>query len=59
MKDLGIEYINIHAATIHYYDKNLDNIQIQEYNGNIYNLFENYKDKDFITLFENKLNAIQ
>lgn len=59
MKDLGIEYINIHAATIHYYDKNLDNIQIQEYNENIYNLFENYKDKDFITLFENKLNAIQ
>ena len=56
MKDLKIDYINIYASTIHYYKKNLDNINKTEEDESILNLFDDYKDIDFIQKFEKKLN---
>lgn len=56
MKDLKIDYINIYASTIHYYKKNLDNINKTEEDKSLLNLFDDYKDIDFINKFENKLN---
>lgn len=56
IKNLQVDYIYITAATIHYYDKNLDNIEIQNKDIDfIETLFDNYKDKDFINIVENKL----
>ena len=56
MKDLKIDYINIYASTIHYYKKNLDNINKTKEDKSILNLFDDYKDIDFVNKFENKLN---
>ena len=56
MKDLKIDYINIYASTIHFYEKNLDNIIKTEEDKSILNLFDDYKDIDFIEKFEKKLN---
>ena len=56
IKNLQVDYIYITAATIHYYDKNLDNIEVQDKDIEfIENLFDDYKDKDFINIIENKL----
>lgn len=56
IKDLINDYIYISAATIHYYDSNLDNIENQDKDIDfIERLFDNYKDKDFLTKFDKKM----
>ena len=56
MKNLKIDYIDIYASTIHYYDKNIDNIYETDEDKSILNLFDDYQDIDFIEKFENRLN---
>jgi len=55
LKNLKIDYINITASTIHFYDNNLQNIQITNEDNTLLDLFKDYKDKDFINKFENIL----
>lgn len=56
MIDLQNDYIYITAATIHYYDKNLDNIETQNKDIEfIESLFDNYKDKDFLYNINEKM----
>lgn len=56
MTNLKIDYINMNVSTIHFYDKNLDNIVATETDESIEGLFNDYQDKDFISKFEYKLN---
>ena len=56
MKELKLDLIHIYASTIHYYQKNLDNIIETEEDKSLLKLFDDYKDIDFINKFENKLN---
>ena len=55
LKSLERDYIYISAATIHFYKKNLDKLEIKERDNSLYTLFDDYKKKDFIELFEKKL----
>lgn len=56
MTDLELYYIDINAATIHFYDRNLEKIEETERDNSIFKLFDDYKDKDFLEKFEQKLN---
>lgn len=49
------DFIYINAATIHYYDNNLYKIKKQDENDILYTLFDNYRDKDFLDNFDNKM----
>lgn len=58
MKDLEVNYIYITAATIHYYDNNLDKIErLHQDTNKLESLFDNYKDPDFINIFDKLING--
>lgn len=56
MKKLKVNYINIYATSIHYYDENLKNIEKDYKNNDFINLFDNYKDRDFLNSIDKFLS---
>ena len=58
MTNLENDYIYITASSIHYYINNLENIEKDDKDIKLLNcLFDDYKDKDFINIFDKKING--
>ena len=58
MKNLLNDYIYITAASIHFYSKNIDNIKKEQDRTDLKDrLFDDYKDPDFINIFDKRING--